>query len=411
MPISDLLRPVSTAAPDFFSSDYLSVTASPFVRDAFLRNLASSPRILGSGGSRLGTGNTDAYTYIEERLRNLFGGPGCQACDALLFNSGYDANRVFWSTVPQKGDAIVFDSLVHVSMKDGMLQSRAGSTGALYPFEHNSVVAFKERVGEALKKHPNIAEGKGTLFVAVETLYSMDGDFARLREIFEAADELIPAGCAHLMVDEAHTTGLFGPDGRGLLFELGLETRVDTVLHTFSKAWGMSGGVIMTSPLIRRYLIMRGKPVMFSTALPYSHICGLNTVLEYVTSTAGTERRERVRQLCSYFSDCLARALQSVSPKLLRLDDHVIPSYYRKTVVSPIFPILTPAYTSLADFLGAYGYAVTAIGFPAVPRGQERIRVTIHAGNTEAELDEFISCLMRWASGMQNGKQLERSRL
>ena len=241
MPIPDLLRPAPTTAPDFFSSDYLSVTTSQVVRDAFVRNLSSTPRILGSGGSRLGTGNTDAYTRIEERLSRFFGSaPSVRASAALLFNSGYDANRVFWSTVPQKGDAIVFDDLVHISMKDGMSQSRAS---ALYPFEHNSVVAFRKRVEEALVAHPNITEGKGTLFVAVETLYSMDGDFAALRDIFDAADALIPAGCAHLMVDEAHTTGLFGPDGRGLLFELGLEGRVNTVLHTFSKAWGMSGGM------------------------------------------------------------------------------------------------------------------------------------------------------------------------
>ena len=123
------------------------------------------------------------------------------------------------------------------------------------------------------------------------------------------------------------------------------------------------------------------------------------------------QRRERVRHLCLYFRDRLNRALQHVSPGLLRFCDLGTPSDYPATVVSPIFPILTPAYQSLAEFLSSYGYAVSPIGFPAVPHGQERIRVTIHAGNTEVELDEFVAYLLQWASRMQDKKPFELSRL
>ncbi len=239
----DLLSPMPTDAADLFSNDYLSVTTEPRVREAFLNNIAKLPLVLGSAGSRLLTGNTNTHTQFEKRARELWGStPGSLANAATLFNTGYDGNLAFFSTVPQKGDAVVFDELVHASIRDGLHASpHLKADGAVYPFRHNSVASFRERVGHVLKRHPNIAAGRGTLFVAVETLYSMDGDYAPLRQIFDAAEELIPKGSAHLMVDEAHTSGIFGPDGRGLVFELGLETRVHTVLHTFSKTWGMSG--------------------------------------------------------------------------------------------------------------------------------------------------------------------------
>ncbi len=238
----DLHQPMPTTAPDLFSNDYLSVTTSPRARDAFLKRVTHMPFVFGSGGSRLLTGNKDTHTDFEARITDFFGGPGCIASTAALFNSGYDANLAFWSTIPQKGDAVVFDEFVHASTRDGMAASPLKSLGALYAFKHNSVPSFRERVQQVLEAYPNIANGQGMLFVAVETLYSMEGDYAPLLQLLDAVDELIPKGCAHVMVDEAHTSSLFGPDGRGLLWALGLQGRVHTVLHTFSKGWGMSGG-------------------------------------------------------------------------------------------------------------------------------------------------------------------------
>lgn len=238
----DLRTPLPTGAADLFSNDYLSVTTNPRVREAFIKNVSKLPLVFGSAGSRLLTGNTSTHTQFEQRMTELFGGPGCGAPLATLFNSGYDANLAFFSTIPQKGDAIVFDDFVHASIRDGISASQLKATGSIYPFKHNSLESYRERIQHALKTHPNIAAGKATLFIAVETMYSMDGDYAPLRQIFDIADELVPKGCAHLMVDEAHSSGLYGPDGRGLLFELGLQGRVNTVLHTYSKVWGMSGG-------------------------------------------------------------------------------------------------------------------------------------------------------------------------
>ena len=248
LPCPDLLNPMPATAPDLFSSDYLSVAAEPTIRETFIRRLTKMPLVLGSTGSRLATGNTETHTAFEERMRTFFGSTAGHATEALLFNSGYDANVAFWSTIPQPDDIIVFDELVHASIRAGVAASRPKDQGALYPFRHNSPPAFRQCLLDVLHAHPDISEGKKTVFIAVETLYSMDGDFAPLHEIFDAVDKLLPPGCSHIMVDEAHTSGLFGPEGRGLLVELGLDGRANTVLHTFSKIWGMSGGMALSLP-------------------------------------------------------------------------------------------------------------------------------------------------------------------
>ncbi|KAI0788146.1 PLP-dependent transferase [Fomes fomentarius] len=411
----DLLTPMHTKA-DLFSNDYLSVTTAPRVREAFLKNVVKLPLVIGSTGSRLLTGNTVSHTQFETRARELWGSfPGAQATAAVLFNTGYDGNLAFFSTVPQKGDAVVSDELIHASIRDGLHASpHLNADGALYTFRHNSVPSFRERVQHALKRHPDIAAGKSTLFVAVETLYSMEGDYAPLREIFDVADELIPKGSVHIMVDEAHTSGIFGAQGRGLLFELGLEGRVHTVLHTFSKAWGLSGAIMMTSPLIRHFMILYGRPMLYSASLPHSHICALNTTFDYNTSLEGDVQRERLRLLAKYFTQALETALRHVPPDLLRLRQRDIPTDYPSTVFSPIFPLISHSPKDLEEFLKPRGYAVTAIPYPTVPKGEERIRVAVHAANTEEELDEFIRCLLEWVDNRQRAergkeKKIEKS--
>ena len=240
VPTTDLYDEPPCSAPDLFSNDYLSLCTDDALRDLFLTKVAQLPFVFGTGGSRLMSGNIPAHLAFEERMRTFFRAPA-----ALLFNSGYDANVAFWHAVPQAHDAIVFDDLVHASTRDGILASRART--ALYPFAHNSASALREVLARVLKKHPAIAEGRATVFVAVESLYSMDGDFAPLEDIVRAVDELVPAGCGHIVVDEAHSTGIYDEQGRGLVTALGLEKRVDTVLHTFGKARGLTGGMYVLS--------------------------------------------------------------------------------------------------------------------------------------------------------------------
>lgn len=234
IPTLDLAKPVPPG-PDVYSNDFLSLTNDDDLRRLFLDKLHKSPRVFGVAGSRLLGGNSSDHLDFETRMARFFESPA-----ALLFNSGYDANVAFWHSVPQQGDVIVLDELVHASSRDGMAISRANKS--LYLFTHNSPASFEECVIRALKEHPSISQGRNTLFVAVEATYSMDGDFAPLPDIVRIVEQYVPKQSAHIMVDEAHSTGVFGPQGRGLVHLLGLQDRIHTVLHTFGKGRALTGG-------------------------------------------------------------------------------------------------------------------------------------------------------------------------
>ena len=218
---------------DFFTNDYLSLSLSSDLRARFLSKLDQAPQILGSGGSRLLV-NGHAHASLEARLAGFFRAPA-----ALLFNSGFDANVGFFSSVPQTGDVIVYDEHIHASVHDGM---RASRVEARVSFSHNSVDALRRTLLGLFSSHPGLETGETSIFVAVEALYSMDGTIAPLVQIVETIEELFPLGNAYLTVDEAHSTGVYGPQGRGLVAACGLEDRVFARLHTFGKALAATGG-------------------------------------------------------------------------------------------------------------------------------------------------------------------------
>ena len=236
VPVTDLYDDLSHPAADLFSNDYLSLCSDRALRQQFLDQVNQLPHVFGTGGSRLMSGNAPIHLEFEERMKTFFRAPA-----ALLFNSGYDANVAFWHSIPQHGDAVIFDDLVHASTRDGLLASRARN--ALYPFAHNDVTSLRDVILHVLRAHPAIAAGRATVFIAVESLYSMDGDFAPLPELVRLAETLIPIGSSHIVVDEAHSTGIYDSQGRGLVTALGLEKRIHTVLHTFGKARALTGGM------------------------------------------------------------------------------------------------------------------------------------------------------------------------
>lgn len=220
---------------DFTSNDYLSLSTSPALRTAVLSALSASPKILGSGGSRLLV-PAPPHTELESRLCRFFGAEA-----ALLFNSGFDANVGLFSAVPQPGDVILYDAHIHASVHDGMHLSRL-NPDSLLPFPHNSVPDLRLVLSKLLKDREDLKKGKTNVFVAVESLYSMDGTIAPLTQIVECVEEMLPLGNGYIIVDEAHATGIYGPKGRGLVVDLGLEKRVFARLHTFGKALAASGG-------------------------------------------------------------------------------------------------------------------------------------------------------------------------
>jgi 8-amino-7-oxononanoate synthase len=239
------LRALTLSPPtttDFSSNDFLSLSSSPTLHASFLTNLTSAPPRLGSGGSRLLDGNSSYAETLESDIASFHGAEaGC------LFNAGFDANAGFFACVPQPGDVIVYDAAIHASVHEGMRLSRAG---ARLPFRHNDVDNLQHVLEGVLSGDSLVKSGRRSVFVAVESLYSMDGDVAPLTRIVEAVERLLPRGNGKIVVDEAHSTGLYGEHGRGVVCSLGLERRVFARLHTFGKALACNGGMIIFRELI-----------------------------------------------------------------------------------------------------------------------------------------------------------------
>ena len=222
---------------DFSSSDFLSLATSQELREAYLEELRTGPSTvhLGSGGSRLLDGNSSYAEELENDIAAFH-----RAEKGLLCNSGFDANAALFSCLPQPGDAIVYDEFIHASVHDGMRLSRAGQKLA---FAHNSAAALNATLVQLLCSDGEIKSGRRNVFIAVEAVYSMDGDVAPLKEMVRVVHEMLPLGNGHLIVDEAHSNGVLGLQGRGLVCQLGLEKEVSVRLHTFGKALACNGGM------------------------------------------------------------------------------------------------------------------------------------------------------------------------
>ncbi|KAG6861636.1 hypothetical protein C0995_014075 [Termitomyces sp. Mi166 len=373
----------SSSAPgliDFNSNDYLSLTTSPILRKRFLSKLSASPDILGSGGSRLLV-NGSAHNAFEERLRTFFGAEA-----ALLFNSGFDANVGFFSCIPQTGDAVIYDEYIHASVHDGMRASRV--TDALYPFKHNDLASFKTVLARVKREHPG-----ASVFVTVESLYSMDGTFAPLKEIAEALE----GKEMHLVVDEAHATGIYGPQGRGRVAELGLEHKVLARLHTFGKALAATGAVILTSTLIRDYLLNYARSLIYTTSLSNVNIIAADCSFDLLVDGTAPQLASKLLDLSVYLTDYLRLRLTNIPTALLSLPDHLNSPHGPP---SPIIPLMTSHPRPLSAALRVLGLNARPITWPTVPKGRDRVRVCLHAGNTRTDVEQLALAAVKWAEEM-----------
>lgn len=242
------IRRLSTQPPgsvDFSSNDFLSLATSQDLWDLYLEELRTGPSTvnLGSGGSRLLDGNSTYAEQLEDDIAKFH-----RAEKGLLCNSGFDANAGLFSCLPQPGDAIVYDEFIHASVHDGMRLSRAGQRLA---FAHNSSAALNATLERLISSDDLIKSGHRNIFIAVEAVYSMDGDVAPLKEMVRIMYKMLPLGNGHLIVDEAHSNGVLGPQGRGLVCALGLEDEVSVRLHTFGKALACNGGALTVARLVR----------------------------------------------------------------------------------------------------------------------------------------------------------------
>jgi len=231
-------RQLTLASPDsidFSSNDFLSLSTSPQLKKAYLIELERSPDFhLGSGGSRLLDGNSLYAEQLEKEIASFHHAPA-----ALLFNSGFDANSGFFACIPQPGDVVLYDEFIHASVHEGMRLSRASSC---LSFSHNSVMDLRTKLSLILQRDEAVCSGTRNVFIAVESLYSMDGDLAPILDIVQLVEEMLPFGNGHIIVDEAHSNGIYGDQGRGIVCSLGLEDKIFARLHTFGKGLACNGG-------------------------------------------------------------------------------------------------------------------------------------------------------------------------
>ncbi|QKC86818.1 8-amino-7-oxononanoate synthase [Mesorhizobium sp. NZP2077] len=345
----------SRSGLDFASNDYLGLARSKRMADAVAAALAAGTPV-GATGSRLLRGNDPEHEALEAKAAKFFG-----AERALFFGGGYVANFAVLTTLPQKGDLIVLDKLAHASAHEGARTGRAEMTEAA----HNDAAAVDDAIRAWRAKG-----GAGHAWIVVESLYSMDGDRAPLGELIAVADR----HDAFLFVDEAHATGVLGPDGRGLAHDLEGRDNI-VVLHTCGKALGASGALVTAPRVLCDYLVNRCRPFIYATAPSPLMAVAAATALDIIADEP--ERRER-----------LARLVALAGKRAGKLG---LPASG-----SQILPIIVGDNSramALAQALQARGFDVRGIRPPTVPEGTARLRVSLTLNVSEDNVSALFDAL------------------
>ena len=330
---------------DFSSNDYFGFAQSGVLNQTEKNDLPS-----GATGSRSITGNSALAEQTEQLIANFHNREA-----ALIFNTGYMANVGLFSCIAAKGDTFISDEYIHASIIDGMRLSYANRLR----FKHNDLIDLEKKL--------QVATGKK--IVAVESIYSMDGDEAPLKEI--AA--LCKQHGALLIVDEAHATGVFGDKGDGLVCKYKLENEVYAVVHTFGKAVGLHGAVVTGSNVLRNYLLNQARSFIYATALPPHIYLQMQKAYQLLPDA----NRTLLNELIDYFR----KAISSIS-SISFIDSH---SPIQGMVVGDNFKT-----KALATYLFDKGFFVRPILSPTVPVGKERIRICLHSFNTRVQIDSLI---------------------
>jgi 8-amino-7-oxononanoate synthase len=340
---------------DFFSNDYLGLARSGELSDSVNAEYHKlHGNLNGSTGSRLLSGNHAYFMELENYLARLF-----KAESALLFNSGYNANLSVLSALPQKNDTIIYDELIHASLKDGARLSFAKR----YSFFHNDLADLEAKMQRA----------SGQIFVVIESIYSMDGDLAPLQEITSLCERYKAA----LIVDEAHSTGLWGKQGNGLVCEYGLEQKVFARVHTFGKAMGVHGACICGSRELIDFLINFARPFIYTTALPIHALISIKESFSFLTTNIHLQ--DKIRSNIALFKS----GLHATEVNLIESS-------------SPIQAIKIGGNQRSRDVAAAIrekGFDVRPILSPTVKEGEERLRICLHTYNTEKEIRDLTGII------------------
>lgn len=337
---------------DFCSNDYLGFARSQALKDLVEAEIKSQSHSNGATGSRLISGNL-AYTEALERdIALLF-----NAEAGLLFNSGYDANLGLLSSLPQRGDTIITDELIHASLIDGARLSHANR----YTFKHNDLAALETKLKNA----------KGVIYVVTESIFSMDGDSPDLTAMCDLCDRYQ----ANLIVDEAHAVGLYKT---GIVSALAVQHRVFARVVTFGKGMGCHGAIVLGSDLLRQYLINYARSLIYTTAAPFHQLATISCAFKLLQTAdlqiAELQHRIKLfRKVVNLNADgeyVLINSDSAIQCILLKSNDKA---------------------KATAARLQNSGFDVRAIMSPTVAEGSERIRICLHAYNTPDEVTSLAN--------------------
>lgn len=327
---------------DFCSNDYLGFSRKKW-------NIKNCKN--GSTGSRLIRGNSAFIEKTENQIAKFYNKES-----SLIFNSGYNANIGFFSSVPQKKDTVIYDELSHASIRDGLQLGKSRN----FSFKHNNLISLEEK----------ISQSKGSIFVAVESIYSMDGDEAPLLKIAKLCEK----HKAKLVVDEAHATGIFGKKGEGLCESLGINTFAQ--IHTFGKALGSHGACIIGSNILKNYLINFARSFIYTTALPeYS----IKVISKTYKALPNCYERKILNEKIVFFKN-------HIKSKKLIPSNSSIQSFIIKG---------NNKTNKLARKIQAKGFDVRAILYPTVAKGSERLRICLHAFNSKKDILQMCELLKK----------------
>ncbi|WP_416462986.1 8-amino-7-oxononanoate synthase [Sphingomonas sp. VDB2] len=335
-----LRRLIPRSGRDFASNDYLGLAGDPIIAQAVADAIGRGVPV-GSGGSRLLRGNAPEHEGLETKAADFF-----RTQAALFVANGYVGNLALFSTLPQRGDLIVADELIHASAHDGIRMSKAQAVFA----RHNMVQSFADLIVAWRKEG-----GTGRIWIAVETLYSMDGDMAPLTDLAKLA----ATHGGMLLLDEAHGTGVFGPGGRGL--SAGLDGLHNVItLHTCGKAMGAEGALICGPRIHIDYLINRARAFIFSTAPSPLMAVAASAALDRIEQAS--DLRDRLKTLRQDAAEAICAPLGLPSPR------------------SQIVPVILGddiRAMAVAAALQQAGFDVRGIRPPTVPAGTSRLRISL----------------------------------
>jgi 8-amino-7-oxononanoate synthase len=358
------VRVVGRELVNFSSNDYLGLAADPILRQAAIAAIEEFG--VGTGASRLISGTQTPHMILETTLAKWKRAPA-----AMCFSSGYAAAIGTLPALASKEDVVILDKLCHASLIDGARLS--GATLRVFP--HNHLGKLESHLDWARREHPD-----GRVIVITESIFSMDGDRAPLRELVELKKRFN----ATLLLDEAHAIGVVGPHGRGLAAELGLDEQIDVQLGTLSKSLGVSGGYICGSRSLIDWLINRARSFMFSTAPPPALAAAATAAIRFLASDEGEARRKLLWRRVVQFRKLLPAGGAGFGNPGAAIIPWLVGDEHRAL--------------DLTDALQKEGFFVPAIRYPTVAKGSARLRITISAAHSALQIASLGDALGRLVS-------------